>query len=246
MLIRNLIIFLLLSGPLSANELFDKGYKAAQDKNFSEAILHFEALVSIEPANSSALFNLGNAYFAEKKYGKAILNFEKAHKLQPGDDEIQLAITNTYAALGRSDNWDSAYTFLESTFFRIGSFTWSILALFFSLFSAFLLFILIARVKRIVIPFKVPLLFFSLFLIVLFSYAASKAVIYSEDNRFAIVTSEKIPILKNEFGEMSDRTLNEGERVEIIKELDSYLLVLNSTGEEVLVMSTDVERIQTF
>lgn len=246
MLTRLLLICLLFSGTLAANDQFDQGFKAAQGKNYSEAIAYFETLLLEEPGNSPALFNLGNCYYAEKNVGKAILNYEKAHKLEPGDEEIHTALTTAYNALGKSETWKSPYPFLDSAFYRAGSFSWSLLALFFSLFSAFLLFLILAKVKKIRIPLRIPVLMLSLVLVLFFTYAGKRAVEYAEDNSYALVTDKTIPILKNEFGEMSDRTLNLGDRVEILKQLASYLLVRTSTGEEVLVLSTDVERIQTF
>ena len=89
MLIRTSILFILLNGFLLANEQFEQGFKAAQEKKYTEAIRHFEEVLVNEPANSSALYNLGNAYYAEKQFGKALLNYEKAHKLLPGDDDIE-------------------------------------------------------------------------------------------------------------------------------------------------------------
>jgi tetratricopeptide (TPR) repeat protein len=246
MLMRLLLICLLFSGTLVANDQFGQGFKAAQGKNYAEAIAYFEILLLEEPGNSSALFNLGNCYYAEKNFGKAILNYEKAHKLEPGDDEIQTALSNVYNALGRSKTWESPYPFLDSAFYRVGSFSWSLLALFFSLISAVLLFLILAKVKQIRIPLRIPVLLISLFLVLFFTYAGNRAVVYAEDNSYALVTDKTIPILKNEFGEMSDRTLNVGDRVKILQQLASYLLVRTSTGEEVLVLSTDIERIQTF
>jgi tetratricopeptide (TPR) repeat protein len=242
---RLTLLFILASGFLLANARFDKGYKAAMEKNYTEAIVHFEELLAEEPTNFSALFNLGNCYFAEKNMGKAILNFEKAHKIHPADEDVNTALTNAYVALGKADTWESPYTFADSTFYRVGSFWWSLLAFLFSMIAALLILVLFIDFKRLRIPMRIPLLLVSLGLMTFFVYAGSRAVFYMEDERFAIVTAEKIPILKNEFGEMSDRYLNIGERVEILEEKESYLLVQTSTGEQVLILSTDIERISS-
>lgn len=246
MLTRILILFFLFSGPVVANDLFDAGMKAANEKNYTQAIRHFEEVIITQPGNTGALFNLGNCYFAEKQYGKAILQYEKAFKLQPGDEEIRSALQNAHAALGRSESWEPPYSFTQITFYRIGAFVWTALSVLFSLFASVLLYMIISGSRTLFIPLKIPLFIVSVLLIGFFLFAADQAENYQNDTRFAIVTNKEVPVLKNEFGAMSDRNLPEGERVEILEEMESQVLVQTGSGEKLLILSTDVERIQVY
>jgi tetratricopeptide (TPR) repeat protein len=66
-----------------------EGNEYYQNKEFSEAINSYEAILKQGYVSSHLYYNLGNSYFRSGEIGKAILYYEKSLKIAPGNDDAQ-------------------------------------------------------------------------------------------------------------------------------------------------------------
>ena len=73
----------------TAQQLFEKGNRSYEQKDYTTAIKIYEDLLNKEYYNASVYYNLGNAYFRANQLGKAILNYERALRIDPTDKETK-------------------------------------------------------------------------------------------------------------------------------------------------------------
>jgi len=95
-----LIIIFLISGLLEAQDLetlMKTGNDFFQNKQYSEAIESYEAIIKQGYLSGDLFYNLGNSYFRTGEIGKAILYFEKALKISPSNEDAayNLKIANS-------------------------------------------------------------------------------------------------------------------------------------------------------
>lgn len=233
--------FILVSSFSSGADLFQSGLSAAEDRNFKEAITHFEHFLKEEPNNPSALYNLGTCYMSEQQFGKAILCFEKVLKLQPGDELAIEKIRLSYAALGQEREWEPIYGVFESLCYAIGTRTWLIISLLASILTALISFQLISGSKRFSIPVPFLILFFTSLILIFSLWAGSKASRFGRNSSYAIVTKKEINTLLNADGEMSDVQLTQGTRLEILEINALTMKVTDETGRSHLIFNSDAD-----
>ncbi len=68
---------------LSAIDWFNKGYNAAENKEYDKAISYYLRAIELNPADADAYINLGAAYYNQSNLTKAIRMYEKAIELNP-------------------------------------------------------------------------------------------------------------------------------------------------------------------
>lgn len=86
-------------------DFFVLGNEAYINKDYDQAIIHYQAALEREGYSSSLLYNLGNAHYMKKEIGQAILNYERALYLDPGNVDIKenLALARKNFGLVTSD-----------------------------------------------------------------------------------------------------------------------------------------------
>ncbi|MBU3611046.1 tetratricopeptide repeat protein [Polynucleobacter wuianus] len=87
----------------NADAVFELGIAYAQESKFSEAIVIFRCLDSLNTNNADIPYNLGFFYAMEEKFECALESFDKANKLNPNDLDILLNYASTLHELKRFD-----------------------------------------------------------------------------------------------------------------------------------------------
>jgi len=83
-------ISLLFSKSLAEHKnVFEKGVKAYEERNYTSALNYFLSLENEGIINSDLYYNIGNTYFRLQEKGKAILYFKKALKVQPNNQNAR-------------------------------------------------------------------------------------------------------------------------------------------------------------
>lgn len=83
-----LIIFLLISQFVGAQNGFESGNALYGREKYAEAAAAYESVLKSGKQSADLYFNLGNAYYKQNKVGPSIYNYEKALALRPNDREI--------------------------------------------------------------------------------------------------------------------------------------------------------------
>ena len=76
------------AAPLNA-QLWQQGNAFYAQKNYDSAVMCFEQLAAVKPANAAVYYNLGNAYYRLHRIGPAVLNYERALKRAPEYKDAQ-------------------------------------------------------------------------------------------------------------------------------------------------------------
>ncbi|MGD0589984.1 MAG: tetratricopeptide repeat protein [Bacteroidota bacterium] len=71
------------SNTLSASDWFEKGYNAAELKDYDNSILYFQKAIELKPDYVYAYYNMGNIKFALSDYEGAIADYSEAISLKP-------------------------------------------------------------------------------------------------------------------------------------------------------------------
>lgn len=96
--------------PLKDNVLFKKGNKAYEEKNYEQAIVHYQQVLEVSPHHAKTWQYCGDAYFAMKNYPKAIAYYREAMKIDP---EYMLAYRYTAEAYFKLERYEEAIVFFE-------------------------------------------------------------------------------------------------------------------------------------
>ncbi|MBW4567880.1 MAG: tetratricopeptide repeat protein [Tolypothrix carrinoi HA7290-LM1] len=90
--------------------LINEADRLREDKNFSEAVLKYKAVLSLDPNSVLAHYNLGNALSDQVKLDEAIASYQKALQIDPNDAD---AHNNLGIALDDQGKLDEAIAELE-------------------------------------------------------------------------------------------------------------------------------------
>ena len=98
------IVMLLLFTPmLQAQDVFEEAGKAYQAEDYQKAIDLLEAEIKLQKEkgfeSADLYYNLGNAYFRDNEVAKAILNYERAILINPGDADIRHNVEFAYTRI---------------------------------------------------------------------------------------------------------------------------------------------------
>lgn len=70
-------------------QLMHLGNEAYSAGNFDEATEAYENILTLGYSSAELYYNLGNSYYRQEELGLAILNYERALRLKPGDSDIR-------------------------------------------------------------------------------------------------------------------------------------------------------------
>ena len=215
-----------------------------KDKKYNQAINLYKEQIKTDSTNSSVYYNLGNCYFYQNKFGSAVWAYEKSLKYNPKDKEAALNIEICYQKLHKTEPWNSSISWIEKVLYSLGSNFWAYFSIGLSLVLGFIIYLFFTAKNtgwR-----KVQLLGGSVILVLnaVSTYIAYRTFDYYTTSQYAIVTSKSIPTFKDDvLGVKQDFQLLEGDRVKIVGEKNSYVLIEMSNKEICAVKTTDIERI---
>jgi hypothetical protein len=219
---------------------FDDGLKAANEKNYKQAIHEFEKVVKEQPQNSAAFYNLGNAYYKNNAFGQAIWAYEVSIKLNPKNAEAPVNIELCYRELTNGNSWQPSISGLQRLIYGIGSTTWAILSILFSCLIACSIFSLLKKKNTPWKRFHVMALFGETTLFIGFLIAANSSAKYPANHDFGIITSKTSPCYLEETAKTADFVINEGAKVLILSEKGNRIEVELLEGRKVFISKKDL------
>jgi len=87
---RIIIIFLFFSSNIlaqDANSLFEQASLSYEQKDYAQALIHYNKIQDLGLYSSDLYYNIGNCYYKLKQNAEAVLYYEKALKLKPSDED---------------------------------------------------------------------------------------------------------------------------------------------------------------
>lgn len=88
---------------MSADEHFRQGNEYAQQGQFEQAIVEYQAVLAAEPENVSAMTNLGVAYYNTGQLEQAIAQYKEALQIAPNDADIHSNLAAAHVQVGDLD-----------------------------------------------------------------------------------------------------------------------------------------------
>jgi tetratricopeptide (TPR) repeat protein len=219
---------------------FDDGLKAANEKNYKQAIHEFEKIVKEQPQNSAAFYNLGNTYYKNNAFGQAIWAYEVSIKLNPKNTEAPVNIELCYRELTNGNSWQPSISGLQRLIYGIGSTTWAILSIIFSCLITYSIFSLLKKKNTPWKRFHVMALFGETTLFIGFLIAANSSANYPANHDFGIITSKTSPCYLEETAKTADFVINEGAKVLILSEKGNRIEVELLEGRKVFISKKDL------
>jgi len=222
--------------PNEIDQLFKEANQAYQDKENSEAIEKYEAILNEGYHSLDLYYNLGNAYYRNGEIGKSILNYERALLLNPNDGDVQFNLSLARQQL--KDNFEVLSTFFLTRWWRslrqlASSTSWSILAMLvlWTGIGGFVLWLMgqARKTKKRGFFVGVVCLVGSMFL---FSLAFSRTK-FEENSGQAIILSSTVS-LQNAPDEASTQILqlHEGTKVKLLDQIGDWHKVKLSDGDQ--------------
>jgi tetratricopeptide (TPR) repeat protein len=241
-----LFLFFLVITNLVADPQADisKANKAYQAGFYENAAALYEKVVNEGYTSAALYYNLGNAYYKANKVPLAILFYERALKYDPTNEDLiyNLKVANNQI-IDKIDQlpqlfyvrwWES----LKMTFSPDG---WAILLiiLFASFFITISLFLLSTsiKVRKILLPVSLSLLFFTGLVFIITSEVYSK----STNQTNAIVFAPSLPVKSSPEDSGIDLfVIHEGLKVQIIDELSGWKEIKIANGSKGWVKSETI------
>lgn len=229
----------------SSKDDFTQGVHAFKNKQYDEAITHFNKEIKKNPTNVSAFFNLGLSYNAEKKYSKAIWAFEKVLKLTPNNSEAVDNIEQNYLELDNGKHWVSDLSHFERTIYGISSNTWAIISVALSFLTAFLIFLFgkttsLNKKRGLAVG-----AFMIVALMIVSIYIAWSDHEFESNHNYAIITKDQIETFRNEDAKNLEKTKIVLEAGTKVKKIEHYkgnrLKVEKMNGDIHFVQNDDIE-----
>lgn len=225
----------LVSFSSTPNETFSKANELYKKGQYTKAI---ELYLSIEKQNLQSddlYFNLGNCYYKLNKVAPSVFYYEKALKLNPTHEDalvnIEFAKRMTIDIVEElpktflqrfSSNVIQKYTFD----------TWAIFAVIASFLTGllFLLYYFSSTSKLKLLLFNISI--FTLFSMVVCSFFAFKNYNFVENNRNAIIFSEKVSVVNAPTLDGEEAfVIHEGTKVLIEDEIDNWVKIKLADGK---------------
>ena len=232
------IVFLILGFAVNSfgDELLQKAEKAYDSKNYKEAIVNYEKLVTDGFKSYQLYFNLGNAYYRNNELGKSIYYYELARKVNPNDEDVRINLG--IASAKTIDKIDSKENFFISAVktnllssFTTNTWAWFTIA---ALGVACLLFFIYVNSTTLFIKrfsFLLSCVLVITFLVTYFlGYSALKSKV---ENKFAIITAKEVKIMNEPTTTANSKfSLHEGTKIRVVENNGSWLLIKLDNGNE--------------
>ncbi|MEI8136457.1 MAG: tetratricopeptide repeat protein [Bacteroidota bacterium] len=232
------IVFLILGFSLNSfgNELLQKAEKAYDSKNYKEAIINYEKLVTDGYKSYQLYFNLGNAYYRNNELGKSIYYYELARKVNPNDEDVRINLG--IASAKTIDKIDSKENFFISAVKTnlLSSFTtntWAWFTIISLVIASFLFFVFVSSntlfIKRISFLLSCVLVI-AFFVTYFLGYSALESKV---ENKFAIITAREVKIMNEPNANANSKfSLHEGTKIRVVENNGSWLLIKLDNGNE--------------
>ena len=225
-------------------QLWSKGTKLYQQKEYDSAAAYFEKIALLKPRSADVYYNLGNTYYRLNKIGSAVLNYERALQIKPNFDAAKdnLMLTqnrmSTHVPQGKDIFFVTWWNNLTAASMAT---LWAMLA--FIIFSATILMIFLKGVSKIVIhiPTQIPafLVFVWICLLVLAYNSARNA----ENSGLAVIMQNDAPLLSGELKGKPMSLLPEGTTVKITGIRGEYAEVVIPDGRKGYVLQNWLNKI---
>jgi tetratricopeptide (TPR) repeat protein len=215
-----------------------------QEKKYHKAAIVYENYLMKDSINSSVYFNLGHCYFLLGKYGMAMWAYEKTLKYNPRDRAAISSLKSAYQLLKKTEPWESSIPEVERVLYSFGSNFWSYLSLLLSCFFSIIVYLFFTT-KRLNWR-KVHLLVGGSILLFLSGTVglAFGTNNYFHSSRYGVVVSKSIPTYGDEIGvDKLGFQLMEGDRIHILRTLDSRYIIELTSKEICFVDKNGVKRI---
>jgi len=85
------------------------GDKYSEEKNWGEAILEYEQVISIDPSNTNAREGIATAFYENKQWKEAIETYKYLQKAHPNDQKLKLKIIDAQFNLAVDDEKKSLF-----------------------------------------------------------------------------------------------------------------------------------------
>lgn len=229
-----------------AREAFAEGASHYQAGEYEEALADFlEAEKTAEGFEIN--YNIGNTYFKLNQIPESILYYERALKYQPANEDLlynlRMAndrIVDKIETLPRTklNRWWREFRY------GLGPDGWGLIALAWSLLSAFLLFVFFYSRRLGIKRFGFYGGILALVLMILSTTLAKSAYEYRNTHNSGIVFPDKVDV-KGEPREESTIVfvLHAGTKVEIVQQVDNWYEVQLASGNRGWMEATNVEEI---
>jgi tetratricopeptide (TPR) repeat protein len=222
------------SFAVSDEEIFTQANVAYSEKRYSDAARDFESLIIRKHLSPEVFYNLGNTYFMNGQVGKAILSYKRALWIAPNDADLKANFRFSRHQAGfpeSEDPWWEAWTQTLS----LDEWTWIA-----GICICLLCIWGILRIFSIKATYRVFAFIFILGIII--SSAAifirlqelNQGVIVAKEASLQIAPFEKSP---------SNAKLPAGSIVQIQKNRDDYIFVVNEDGKSGWILRDQVEKV---
>ena len=220
----------LFSQEKSFHPLFDSAESHYKAKEYRKSLEIYQELTkNTENLSGELYYNIGNCYFKLEDIGRAILYYQKAKKLLPTDEDIKHNLKVTQKILSEEVKTSETIFFekeLSSFLFRFKNQELFIIS-FFLLLVASILLSLFLNVKRVTLQkifFRVGIVFFIFFLVIL---------VATHQNYYHTIEKKEGVVIENETEVMSGPNkdgnriliLHSGVTLEIVEGLEEWYKV---------------------
>jgi tetratricopeptide (TPR) repeat protein len=207
-------------------DLFALGNEAYANKDYNQAIVHYQAALESEGYSPSLLYNLGNAYYMKKEIGQAILNYERALYLDPDNTDIKANLALARKNFGLTTSDEAAW----KTFFNrlnLNGWTWiAVMAL-----CIFSLMVLINGVRPGLFERPAPKLLVCLCLLAFMAAGGGMAAQYENLSR-GVITADNARLRVSPFDSAADSgVVKNGKMVNLTDNYKGYVFAKTQNGK---------------
>lgn len=223
---------------LTANELY-------QNKNYEEALLHYEQLIEGNNASVELYYNLANTYYKLHKVGYAILYYQKALHIEPNNKSIKENLTLAQQKINKPipnvkplfiiNWWQNLVTFFSPN-------AWAFIAFVFFIGVVSFVYLLVTENKKTSNTGRWLSLMIALFLLsILLSFQSKNN---KHNNKLAVVMSDTASVTEQPNNKSKNiATAPEGTTLIIIDRQDGYLLIELPNGRRGWIKNSDINKV---
>ena len=198
-----------------------------KQERYNEAVQLYKSILYEEPLRSEVYYNLGNAYFKLDSLGVAAWAYTKAHLISPRNEDIRYNLNFVNKKLFGDIRLPNKF-FLQKFYNRISN-TFTLKEWIFIGSLGILLFSIFNFLRKILLSKKILYSYVNLILLtlVLFINILIFNKYTSTKNKEAILVSRSSKLFSEPFSSSGTVLLvvNEGQRLEVIEEMDQWSLV---------------------
>lgn len=240
-------LFIQTQANASIDTLFEKANHAYTEKNYSEAVQHYEKLIQSGVSSENIYFNLANTYFQLNEKGKSILYYEKILKNNPKHTAAKNNLTFVNKKIEKP--FETLPDLFFISFFKkithlFHKSTWSYIALAFMWFAllAFLIYLYTKNIlfKKIAFSNGIFFLLISVFSLVVYLYLNQQLFL----SQYGIITQLETTAKAAPSSKSKNKSIfYEGSKLQFYDKVDGYYKVKNEKNEFVWILQSDFSTI---